>query len=156
MRVDRLIELTSILNRDGDKKISLKWDTTKDILIVFENETEKEIKSELINNLENVVNDLKSDMRIYNTIKDEVHKINKEIERVISMTENITYYKLKKKSAPLTPKEQQISYYHFIYTNDLGQGEGKLWPEMKVIPFSWIMERWDNIVKKYKDLGYDI
>jgi hypothetical protein len=144
MKANKLIEIASVLDPTGEKRISLKYDNEKNSLHI-EDESLREItSSELqyyideLNKLKDLVNDIKS----------------KPDTGVMTGTIKIKFKKL----PPLvyTAWEQRINYYYFCMTHNFGQGEGKMFDNWPQIPFEKIKKWNEEIKKKYRDLGYDI
>ena len=154
-----MIELVSALNSRGTKKISLKWNDETDTLYIQENEEIKPIRDDRFDDLMEIVDrpDPKPevDMKTIDLLKEELEKMRYEVVTIREILKLIKF-KVKKKPAPLTDFEKKVGYYHFLYTNDCGQGEGKLWPGMRYMPKGWVALRWASIVTHYASLGYDI
>lgn len=144
MERNKLIEIASVLDPTGEKRISLKYDDMKNSLLI-EDEGLKEITG---SQLQYYIDEL-------NKLKDLVTDIKSKPEGGI-MTGTI---KIKfKKLPPLvyTKWEQTIRYYYFCMTHDFGQGEGKMFSNWPEIPFEKVKKWNEEITKKYRDLGYDI
>jgi hypothetical protein len=146
MKAHKLIELVGILDRTGQKKISLKYDDINDILLIEDNGILKKVSDEQqLIDIENK----------YIQIEEELKRMDIRIKDIKILSERITIVRLNSKPE-LTKAEQLIGYYYHCMTHNYGQGEGIMFNDYPQIPFHIIEMKWKWIVDKYKKRGYDI
>ena len=156
MKIKEMIELASAMNSKGTKRITLKYNDRTDMLFIQEDENIKPIRDDRFDDLmDRPIPEPEVNKATIELLKEELNLLNYQLTELKEKSERLIYIKVKKKQpAPLTQFENKVAYYYFLYNNDLGQGEGKLWPGMRRMPKGWVEMKWHSIVAHYTGLGY--
>lgn len=130
-----IVEITSVLDNTGLKRVSLNYNIDLDTLYIKENDDI--IKT--ISNNDELYNNLLND---FNLLKDEVNTIKIRVNELTSRSGV--------RSTLLTPSEQRIGYYYHCMTHNYGQGVKTMFRGYKELSFEYVEEKWFEILKKYE------
>ena len=161
MKIAHIIELASAMNSKGTKKISLRWDDFADRLFVREESSGRDygIQDSRLDDVIDMIENPKGgkiDKATIDLLVQEIERLRYEVESLKKSDYRLVLGIKKKEPAPLSDYDKLIAYYFFLYNNDLGQGQGKLWPGMRYMPKGWVELRWKNTVEYWRERGYDI
>lgn len=155
MNIRDIVELASALNSKGNKKIALKWNDRKDLLFIQEEDIIKPIRDSRFDELmDKPAPEPMIDAATIELLKSELDKMRFEITSLIEKDKNNLSIRVRRKPAPLTKEERTIEYYRYLYNNDLGQGDGKIWPGMPILGRRYVEARWKRISNFYQSIGY--
>lgn len=139
----KLIELIGVLDPNGTKKISIKYDDVNDILLIEDNGISKEITTgEIQSKIDDIYNKLNS--------------LNIDIKSINILPNSVIGVRVRKKYPILTRFEEHIRYRYYCMTHNFGQGEGKMFDNWSYIPFDLVESTWNKIRNKYLKDGWTL